>query len=132
MNRKEIKNKFEEYKIKQEDNEFRKRLAEKLITNSSFIDKTDDELRRSSNTTISEDIVHNKLCNLINLSLRGNYSLSLYFLDLDDRLKGRTMKENEYNYLLNNSPIKIYKDKSDELTLNSPLSSQQYTSPQLS
>jgi predicted CopG family antitoxin len=103
---KEISNKYYNYIQKQENSivtaNARKDLARKLLIRyHTLTSKLDNEFKKELMETPHTDEVYKKL---FRLHMSG-HSLSAFFKEFHNR----TMKEDEYNYLLNASPKKIIK-----------------------
>jgi len=120
--KREIEEKFSEY-IKNKEKLVN--LAQKLSSNyTTLMVISDEELRRNSNNFSTDyfyfglmptikDEVYSKLDKLmINCSEDKNLFVRIQYLM--NKIINRTMKEDEYNYLLNNSPEQILKDKKKE------------------
>lgn len=114
----QVFDKFDDY-IRKLDK--RKSFVNKLRTNYERLWKmSDDELRLNSNQLINpvynqSNEVYLKINHASDLCFDEN--LFPYLITRLNKLENRTMKEDEYNYLLNNSIEKIIEDKKGKIVL---------------
>ncbi len=101
-----ITDKFNEYIVKQKSfilqHDVKKNIAIKIRNNyQNSMKMSDNEVRRNSNNSLYSNEVYYKLWKE-NMSFSGNP-----LGELLNKFYDRTMKEDEYNYLLNTSPSRI-------------------------